>query len=75
MGAQISDLPQFPLTVHWASGESESFEDTADLECNLEFFDSESEPEIKVVDNQGRLVALKIEALEVIQLQLKAGGK
>jgi hypothetical protein len=61
----------FPITVTFADGEQELFEDATDLEMNLEMFDSDRETECHVQDALGRTVRLTISEnldLEVLEL-------
>src|SRR5688572_5845015 len=47
------DGVKFPLTVKWDNGEVETFADIGHLQCNLEDYDSESEPESTLTDAEG----------------------
>lgn len=51
---------QFPLTLTWDDGSTQTLKDTADIECNLEDFDSATEPNCCVKDANGVLVRLKV---------------
>jgi hypothetical protein len=64
--------PIFPITVIFRENGKEyieTFDDEDDIRYNLEWFDSEDENVI-VKDGKGRLVNLKVEALEIITFEL-----
>lgn len=69
--------PQFPIKYVFRGDEydgleEETYGDLKELACNLEWFDSE-DPEWKdssILDARGRLVRLKVVALEVIIFEL-----
>ena len=62
---------KFPVYVTFGDGSTNTFDDIADLECNLEHFDSQRSPECLVVDSQGRRLVLRIELLELKELRLE----
>jgi len=65
-----SNLPEFPLTVHFEDGSMEQYESIRDLECNLEGFDSNCDTECQVLDAKGRPVVLVLKLLRVKELRL-----
>lgn len=63
--------PTFPITIDWLkSREIEHFNSMAELECNLEDFDSENGEAI-ATDANGKRVRLRIELLNVIIFELE----
>ncbi len=61
--------PTWPLTVTFSNGESADYQDVEDLECNLEFYDSNQDLRCTVKDAAGRDVYLVLE-FEVKELRL-----
>jgi hypothetical protein len=58
--------------VRSQDGEVESFDDAAELACNLEWFDSADPAEQAAVeDSLGRRVRLKVEQLKIVVLELE----
>lgn len=51
---------RFPLTLTWEDGSIQMFKDIADIECNLEDFDSASETQSILQDANGCLVKLRV---------------
>ena len=67
-----AEQPLFPLSVIFADGERQSVDSVTDAERNLEWLDTEDDDEpITVLDRLGRPVHLKIEALEIVRMELK----
>ena len=66
-----SNEPQYPLTVTFEDGEKESYEDQIDLECNLEFFDSNKDVDCSVKDALNKDVYLILDTLVVKELRYK----
>lgn len=67
-----TEQPLFPLTVTFADGEKQSVDSITDAEHNMEWLDTEDDDEpITVLDRLGRPVRLKIEALNIVRLELK----
>lgn len=60
----------FPVRVSFQDGTIEEYESIADLELNLENFDSEASLGCSVSDCLGRAVVLKIDLLELQVLRL-----
>lgn len=59
----------FPITITFEDGSIEQYKSVEDLQFNLEYFNSDRAPECRVVDAQGRRVHMKLEALELKELQ------
>ena len=59
--------PEFPVTVKFDDGEEWVLNDVEEVESSLVWFDSEdAEEEATVFDRFGRLVRLKVEALQLL---------
>ena len=60
--------PKFPITVHFLEEDDKwLLEDEKELAYNLEWLDSDDDDEkVKVTDDLGRRVRLKVEGLKVI---------
>lgn len=68
----IEDIPQYPLSVTFADGETIVVQNEMDAICNLEWLDTEdSEDPVTVVDRLGRPVRLRMKFLEIQELALK----
>ncbi len=50
----------FPLTLTWEDGSTQSLSSLADIECNLEDYDSSRELNCSIVDAEGFDVHLKV---------------
>ncbi len=59
----------FPLLLTWEDGSKQLFANRAALECDLEDFDSEKEPNCKIVDAEGLEVSIKVSMTCVERLQ------
>ena len=59
----------FPLLLTWEDGSTDEFESRGALECDLEDFDSEKEPNCKMVDAEGHEVSIKVSMTWVERLQ------
>lgn len=68
----MEDTPVFPLTVRWLDDdEVDVFDDLKELECTLEWFNSDDPGQgATVTDKLGRRVRLKIEALHALEFSL-----
>ena len=69
--ANMSEEVQFPVSVTFEDGTKEQYADAADLEMNLEDFDSASSPDCHVLDASGREVHLEVRLLSLKRLTLK----
>lgn len=67
----------FPLTMTWEDGSKQKFQSRAELECDLEDFDSAREPSCKLVDAYGRDVRIKISLtwIECLEFANKMSGE
>ncbi len=65
------DNPKWPLIVTFEDGTREQYEDEEDIECNLEFFNSDQDTECKVTDADGKEVFLVLQNLKIEELKLK----
>lgn len=65
----IDDTVEFPLALKWEDSTFQVFHDIGDIQCNLEDFDSDKEPDCRVTDARGRRVTLKVSMtwIEVLQ--------
>lgn len=63
--------PEFPIMFHWLeTGEIEGFDSLADIECNIEQFDSDH-GEAVVTDAKGRSVRIRVSLLNTELFELK----
>jgi hypothetical protein len=66
--------PTFPITVLHEDGERWDLATPDELAATVEWFDSdESDGSMTIVDAQGRLVRLKVVALEIQRLEVDDG--
>ena len=66
--------PRFPLRITSSDGEEEVAKNHDELAVALEWFDSDrSDGTVQVVDADGRLVRVRVEALRVEVLELRSG--
>lgn len=65
----IDNNVTFPLTLTWEDGSKQTFSSVAELECNLEDFDSSREPECQMIDAEGFVVGVKVSMTWVQLLQ------
>jgi hypothetical protein len=66
----MNGQPQFPFTLRFENGDTQTYESIEDLELNLEDFDSDQDVQCEVRDALGRRVRLKISLLQLIALEL-----
>lgn len=62
--------PEFPISVRFENGETESYNDVEELIHNLEDFDSDVATDCEATDAIGRRVRLKLKLLELKELSL-----
>jgi hypothetical protein len=64
--------PEFPIRVTFhEDGDEWVLDSPEELACSLEWFDTDDpEEHASVVDRHGRAVRIKVEALEVVRLEL-----
>lgn len=67
--SQIDPKVVFPLVLTWDDGSKDEFESRGELECDLEDFDSEREPNCKMVDAEGYEISIKVSMTWVERLQ------
>lgn len=70
----ISNAVEFPIKLAWPDGTCEHFVDVADLECNLEDFDSNNPMGAIMLDAKDRRVYLKLSMTWVEKLELLNGN-
>lgn len=58
----------FPVSVRFEDGEVVTYESAADLELNLEEFDSDADAGCRAWDALGRPVRLKLKLLRLVEL-------
>lgn len=64
--------PKLPLHVIFEDGDRWILNSDDEIACNLEWFDSNDEDDTtKVIDDLGRPVKLKVEALKIIYCELE----
>ena len=68
---QIDQSVKFPLTAIFDDGSTEQYDDITNLEQNLEFFNSDREGDVQILDRLGRPVYLILDFLQVKVLKLK----
>ena len=68
---KIDKSVQFPLTAIFDDGSTEQYDDITNLEKNLEFFNSDREDYIQIIDKLGRPVYLILDFLQVKILKLR----
>jgi hypothetical protein len=61
---------QFPIRVTFEDGQSETYSSIADIELNLEDFNSSEAKHCKVEDAMGRPVLLHVSLLKLRELRL-----
>lgn len=62
---------EFPLHVKFDDGEEWILNTIEEVECNLEWFDTDDcDKSAEVFDDQGRHVRLKVEALKLLVCEL-----
>ncbi len=64
------DKPKWPLFVTFEDGTIEKYKDEEDIECNLEFFNSNQDTDCKVTDSDGKEVFLVLQNLRIEELKL-----
>lgn len=63
--------PEFPITVQFEDGDTWILESVEEVECSLEWFDTDAEGDaVRVTDKHGRRVRLKVDALRLIVFEL-----
>ena len=63
--------PEFPLHIKFDDGEEWILETIEEVECNLEWFDTDDDDKSALVfDNYGKSVRLKVEALKLLVCEL-----
>ncbi len=65
------DNPKWPLTVTFEDGSKEQYKNEEDLECNLEFFNSNQDKDCEVTDALGKQVHLILSGLEIKEIKYK----
>lgn len=64
--------PTFPLRIEFDDGDVWTLATSEEVACNLEWFDTEDgDDSARVHDATGKSVRLKVEAFEVLILELK----
>jgi uncharacterized protein RhaS with RHS repeats len=72
MAGRLEMKPEYPLRVTFDDGEEWTLETPDEVECNLEWFDSEDgDDSAVVIDRNGRPVRLKVEKLTLLTCELK----
>lgn len=68
--------PKFPMTIVSSDGDRETVTNREELGMALEWYDSRRDDRsVWVVDADGRLVSLKVEALDVKWMELAREGR
>lgn len=62
----------FPLKLTWEDGSVQLLNSIADIQCNLEDFDSDQEPLAAVEDANGARMKLKVSMTWIEELRLKS---
>lgn len=65
----IDSSINFPLTLTWEDGSTQTLSDIADIECNLEDFDSSDIPECVVKDANGAVMKLRVSMMWIQELK------
>ena len=60
---------RFPLTLIWEDGSSQDFVDIADIQCNLEDFDSRESPLWTLTDANGEEIDLRVSMTWIERLE------
>jgi hypothetical protein len=60
----------FPLTMTWEDGSKQTFQNREELECDLEDFDAEKEPNCELEDAHGYKVSIKLSLKSIERLEL-----
>lgn len=72
MAGRLEVKPEYPLRVKFDDGEEWTLETPHEVECNLEWFDSEGADRSAVVlDRRGRRVRLIVHALTILTCELE----
>jgi len=64
------DNPKWPILVTFEDGSQEQYKNEEELECNLEFFNSDQDKNCKVTDANGDNVYLLLSNLKIKELKL-----
>ena len=60
---------RFPLTLIWEDGSSQELVDIADIQCNLEDFDSRKSPQCSLTDANGEEIDLRVSMTWIERLE------
>jgi len=64
----------FPIIVTFEDGSRDEYNDIAEIECNLEDFDSEQETRCYVVDQMGQELNLRVKLLSLKEISVVKKG-